>query len=148
MAHEAHELAHTPGVRLACGRWAQRNFNCWSIHDRASGCHQDPYWAQGSIRVEAKALQPGVQAGDRRTGSAVEVELPPGRPGGRRQSEYADRWVREAEAGDGKAFPGSGTPRGEELARLKRELTRVTKEWVFLRDAAAYFAQQSPNGTQ
>ena len=58
------------------------------------------------------------------------------------------RWVREAEAGGGKAFPGGGTPRDEELARLKRELTRVTKERDFLKDAAAYFAKQSPNGTR
>ena len=58
------------------------------------------------------------------------------------------RWVREAEAGGAKAFPGGGTPRDEELARLKRELGRVTKERDFLRDAAAYFAKQSPNGTR
>ena len=58
------------------------------------------------------------------------------------------RWVREAESGGDKAFPGGGTPRDEELARIKRELTRVTKERDFLRDAAAYFAKQSPNGTR
>ena len=58
------------------------------------------------------------------------------------------RWVREAEAGGTKAFPGGGTPRDEELARIKRELARVTKERDFLRDAAAYFAKQSPNGTR
>ena len=58
------------------------------------------------------------------------------------------RWVREAEAGGAKAFPGGGSPRDEEVARLKRELTRVTKERDFLRDAAAYFAKQSPNGTR
>lgn len=58
------------------------------------------------------------------------------------------RWVREAEAEGGKAFPGGGTPRDEEVARLKRDLMRVTKERDFLRDAAAYFAKQSPNGTR
>jgi transposase len=58
------------------------------------------------------------------------------------------RWVREAEAEGGKAFPGGGTPRDEEVARLKRHLMRVTKERDFLRDAAAYFAKQSPNGTR
>lgn len=58
------------------------------------------------------------------------------------------RWVREAEAGGTKAFPGGGTPRDEELARTKRELARVTKERDFLKDAAAYFAKQSPNGTR
>lgn len=56
--------------------------------------------------------------------------------------------MRETEAGGDKAFPGGGTPRDEELARLKRELTRVAKERDFLRDAAAYFAKQSPNGTR
>ena len=58
------------------------------------------------------------------------------------------RWVRESDAGGAKAFPGGGTPRDEEIARIKRELTRVTKERDFLRDAAAYFAKQSPNGTR
>jgi transposase len=58
------------------------------------------------------------------------------------------RWVREADAGGTQAFPGGGTPRDEELARIKRELARVTKERDFLKDAAAYFAKQSPNGTR
>ena len=58
------------------------------------------------------------------------------------------RWVREADAGGTNAFPGGGTPRDEELARAKRELARVTKERDFLKDAAAYFAKQSPNGTR
>lgn len=59
------------------------------------------------------------------------------------------RWIREAAAEGGKAFPGGGTPRDEEVARLERELSRVTKERDFFkRDAAAYFAKQSPNGTR
>ncbi|MDR6991559.1 transposase [Luteimonas sp. 3794] len=58
------------------------------------------------------------------------------------------RWVREADAGGTKAFPGGATPRDEELARTKRELTRVTKVRDFFKDAAAYFAKQSPNGTR
>lgn len=57
------------------------------------------------------------------------------------------RWVREADAGPG-AFVGTGTPRDEELARLKRELVRVSKERDFLRDAAAYFAKGSSSGTR
>lgn len=56
------------------------------------------------------------------------------------------RWVREAEGAQ--AFAGTGTPRDEELARLKRELARVTKERDFLRDAAVYFAKGSSNGTK
>ena len=58
------------------------------------------------------------------------------------------RWVREASAGGGKAFPGGGTPRDEEMARLKRELSKVSRERDFLKDAAAYFAKQSPSGTR
>ena len=58
------------------------------------------------------------------------------------------RWVREADTVNDKAFTGSGTPRDQELARLKRELARVTKERDFLRDAAAYFAKESSSGTR
>lgn len=70
---------------------------------------------------------------------ALEVGVNPG---------LLTRWVREAHAGGTKSFPGGGTPRDEELARTKRELARVTKERDFLKDAAAYFAKQSPNGTR
>lgn len=52
-----------------------------------------------------------------------------------------NRWKREAQATNTEAFKGVGTPRDEELARLKRELARVTKERDFLREAAAYFAK-------
>jgi len=58
------------------------------------------------------------------------------------------RWVREADAAGGKAFPGGGVPRDEEMARLKRELSKVSRERDFLKDAAAYFAKQSPSGTR
>ncbi len=58
------------------------------------------------------------------------------------------RWVREAQPGGEKAFPGTGSPRDEELARLKRELARVTQERDFLRDATAYFAKESSSGTR
>lgn len=50
-----------------------------------------PILGQRSVHVQAQALQPRVQAGDRRTGSAVEVELPPGRPGGRRNPNTLTR---------------------------------------------------------
>jgi transposase len=58
------------------------------------------------------------------------------------------RWVREATAGGGKAFPGGGMPRDEEMAQLKRELSKITRERDSLKDAAAYFAKQSPSGTR
>jgi len=57
------------------------------------------------------------------------------------------RWVREADEGSGKAFTGSGSPRDQEMARLKRDLAQIKKERDFLRDAATYFAKGSSNGT-
>ena len=53
------------------------------------------------------------------------------------------RWKREAEGEGGLAFGGTGTPRDEEVARLKRELARVKKERDFLREAATFFARES-----
>lgn len=53
------------------------------------------------------------------------------------------RWRRELDRGDGKAFPGSGVARDQEMLALKRELAKVTKERDFLRDAAAFFARES-----
>ncbi len=58
------------------------------------------------------------------------------------------RWAREAQPATEKAFPGTGRPRDEELARLKRELARVTKERDFSIDAAAYFDKESSSGTR
>ena len=53
------------------------------------------------------------------------------------------RWSRELQGSAGKAFPGLGKPRDEEMAALKRELGRVTKERDFLREAAGFFARSS-----
>jgi transposase len=53
------------------------------------------------------------------------------------------RWRRELENDKAKAFSGSGVPRDQEMAALKRELARVKKERDFLRDAAAFFARES-----
>lgn len=53
------------------------------------------------------------------------------------------RWCREAQEDGGKAFPGQGKPRDEEIANLKRELARVRKERDFLQEAAAFFAKVS-----
>ena len=41
------------------------------------------------------------------------------------------------------AYPGHGKARHQELARLRRELKRVTEERDFLKDAARYFAKES-----
>ena len=53
------------------------------------------------------------------------------------------RWRRELQNDKAKAFSGSGVPRDQEMATLKRELARVKKERDFLRDAAAFFARES-----
>ena len=53
------------------------------------------------------------------------------------------RWRRELETSTTKAFTGSGVPRDQEMATLRRELARVKKERDFLRDAAAFFARES-----
>jgi transposase len=58
------------------------------------------------------------------------------------------RWKREADAGGQRVFSGTGSARDEEVARLKRELARVTKERDFLRDAATFFAKESSKGTR
>lgn len=53
------------------------------------------------------------------------------------------RWRREFREGQNTAFQGNGRPRDEELALLRREVARVTKERDFLREAAAFFAKAS-----
>jgi len=50
------------------------------------------------------------------------------------------RWQRELQSNGSKAFLGQGVARDEEMAVLKRELTRVRKERDFLREAATFFA--------
>ncbi len=54
------------------------------------------------------------------------------------------RW-RDAvkEHGEADAFPGHGKARDQEVARLKRELKKVTEERDFLKEAARYFAKES-----
>ena len=53
------------------------------------------------------------------------------------------RWCRDYASNGAAAFPGQGKPRDEEVASLKRELTRVKKERDFLREAATFFARES-----
>jgi len=55
------------------------------------------------------------------------------------------RWKHEIAGDPVAAFPGKGRrkPHEEELARLKRELARVTQERDFLKSVAAYFAKPS-----
>ena len=56
------------------------------------------------------------------------------------------RWKRETMSQGKVAFGGTGTPRDEELARLKRELARVNWERDILREAATFFAKGSSRG--
>ncbi|MDF0668142.1 MAG: transposase [Nitrospira sp.] len=54
------------------------------------------------------------------------------------------KWQTEVRARGTSAFPGGGRKeRTSELARLKRELARVTEERDILKKAAAYFARES-----
>ena len=53
------------------------------------------------------------------------------------------RWRRELRQEPIQAFVGNGRPRDEELTQLRRELSRVTKERDFLREAATFFARTS-----
>lgn len=54
------------------------------------------------------------------------------------------RWCREQRENGQKAFCGQGKARDEELVRLKRELARVKRERDFLKDAAVFFAKDTP----
>jgi len=54
------------------------------------------------------------------------------------------RWCREQAQDGPKAFRGQGIPRDEEVACLKRELARVKRERDFLKDAAVFFARDTP----
>jgi len=57
------------------------------------------------------------------------------------------RWCDEISKAGNNAFPGNGTPRDLELARIKRELQQVKQERDFLKEAAAYFARTSKRGS-
>ena len=84
------------------------------------------------FKREAIALsrQPGVSCRQ----IALEVGINP---------NLLTRWKREAEPAADKAFSGSGSPRDEEVAHLKREVARLKKERDFLREAATFFAKGS-----
>ena len=63
-------------------------------------------------------------------------------------SNMLARWCRQLGQSGSKAFQGQGKPRDEEMASLKRELARVTKERDFLREAAVFFARGSKRDTE
>ena len=86
-----------------------------------------PEFKQGAVE---QASQPGVNCAQ----VARELGINP---------NLLSRWKREAQAEGRQAFGGSGNPRDEEVAALKRELARVKKERDFLREAATFFARES-----
>jgi len=51
------------------------------------------------------------------------------------------RWKKVFEAEGERAFPGEGRARDEELARLRRDLRRVTGERDILKKAVAIFSE-------
>ena len=55
------------------------------------------------------------------------------------------KWKEQLAGRGERAFPGHGRQTGheDEVARLKRELTRVTEERDILKKAALYFAKES-----
>ncbi len=55
------------------------------------------------------------------------------------------RWVKDLSADPQEAFPGHGRlkPEQAEIARLKREVTKLKAERDILKKAAAYFAKES-----
>lgn len=57
------------------------------------------------------------------------------------------RCCRALEADGAKALRGQGNARDEELAGLRRELIQAKRERDFLKNAVAYFAQESKSGT-
>jgi transposase len=59
------------------------------------------------------------------------------------QPNMLTRWRRELGKSGSKAFRGQGIARDQELAQLRRDLGRVTRERDFLKETAAYFAKTS-----
>ena len=88
------------------------------------------YSAEFKREAVALTRQPGVSASQ----IAREIGVNP---------NMIYRWRREDESPVGQAFQGTGTPRDQELMRLKRELVRVQKERDFLVKAATFFAKES-----
>ena len=61
------------------------------------------------------------------------------------QGTVLRRWVQECVADSQQALPGQGQmkPEQAELARLRREVIKLTAERDILKKAAAYFAQEA-----
>ena len=57
------------------------------------------------------------------------------------RSELLNRWRRESEQHEEKAFPGQGNPVEAELAKLRRELADVKMERDILKKAVSIFSK-------
>lgn len=53
------------------------------------------------------------------------------------------RWKRELRDDGGRAFPGNGAPRDEEMARLKRELRQAREELSIVKKALGIVSSPS-----
>lgn len=83
-----------------------------------------------SQAFKQEAVQLTKQAGGAMTELAKDLDI---------HAAMLGRWCREAGQRSRQAFPGTGIPHDQELARLKREWALVTRERDFLKEAAAFF---------
>jgi len=74
-----------------------------------------------------------LEAGDR-TSKQIEKDLGIG-------SGQVYKWRREFEASGERAFPGNGTPRDEELMRLRKENASLREDREILRKVVAMFSK-------
>lgn len=52
------------------------------------------------------------------------------------------RWKDQLEENGSRAFPGQGSPRDEEMVKLRRELKRVKEENAILKKAVGIFTER------
>ena len=87
-----------------------------------------------SQEFKQEAVQLSRQSGVSISQVARDLGIPP---------NMLSRWRQESAAAGPRAFRGQGVARDQELAQLKRDLGRVTRERDFLKEAAAFFAKSS-----
>ena len=82
------------------------------------------------FKLEAVSM---LEAGDR-SGKQIEKDLCIG-------SGQVYKWRRELEDSGERAFPGNGTPRDEELVRLRKEAASLREDREILRKVVAMFSK-------